>query len=209
MANNQSERLVPGADRQSSRQMRTFIPGVTMHKHAALQGLELGTAARSASHGGPDNRTRTRRSGRFRRRASRICLPLITGLSEVDVPSCDGADAGNIIWMPTCGCGKYAVKLAEAFAGMHGRAVQVTTVPDDQQTHDLPVSDSSPAHPARTQSENVPLACGRAASWSPSPFAGLCSCSRQTHRFWGPAQPRAVPHAVGRSSSVRTAPVRE
>jgi hypothetical protein len=24
----------------------------------------------------------------------------------------------------------------------------------------------------------VPLTCGRAASWSPSPFAGLCSCSR-------------------------------
>ena len=89
--------------------------------------------------------------------------------------------------MPACGCGKYAVKLAEAIAGMHGRAVQVTTVPDDQQTHDLPVSDSGPAHPARTQSENVPLACGRAASWSPSPFAGLCSCSRQTRRSWGPS----------------------
>jgi hypothetical protein len=56
-------------------------------------------------------------------------LPLITGSSEEDVPFCDGADAGNIIWMPVCGCGKYAVKLAEAFAGMHGRAVQVTTVP--------------------------------------------------------------------------------
>jgi hypothetical protein len=43
---------------------------------------------------------------------------------------------GNIIWMLACGCGKYAVKLAEAFAGMHGRAVQVTTAPDDQRTHD-------------------------------------------------------------------------
>jgi hypothetical protein len=49
--------------------------------------------------------------------------------------------------MSACGCGKYAVKLAEAFAGMHGRAVQVTTVPDDQQTHDMPVAGSSLARP--------------------------------------------------------------
>jgi hypothetical protein len=68
--------------------------------------------------------------------------------------------------------------LAEAFAGMHGRAVQVPTVPDDQQAHDLPVAGSSPAALPEHNRKNVPLTCGRAASWSPSPFAGLCSCSR-------------------------------
>jgi hypothetical protein len=57
--------------------------------------------------------------------------------------------------MSACGGGKYAVKLAEAFAGMHGRAVQVTTVPDDQQTHDLSISGSrvrrgGPAHRVKT-----------------------------------------------------------
>jgi hypothetical protein len=58
--------------------------------------------------------------------------------------------------MPACDWGKYAVKLAEAFAGMHGRAVQVTTVPDDKQTHDMLVAGSSLARPLEHNQKMFP-----------------------------------------------------